>query len=81
MHKTTLVVDDTVIEQAAEILGTKGIKQTVDAALRDVLVRYAKAHLIETHVRGMDFEVAAHLDDIERARIEGDPNWRRYLPT
>ncbi|MFI5267248.1 MAG: type II toxin-antitoxin system VapB family antitoxin [Chloroflexota bacterium] len=81
MHKTTVVVDDEVIEQAAEILGTKGIKQTVDAALHEVLVRYAREHLIETHVRGMDFEVAAHLDDIERARIEGDSDWRRFLPT
>jgi Arc/MetJ family transcription regulator len=80
MRKTTLVVDDDVIERAAEILGTKGIKDTIDAALHQVLVRYAREHLIETLVRGMDFEVAARLEDIERAEIEGS-DWRRFLPT
>ena len=80
MRKTTLVVDDAVIEQAAEILGTKGIKQTVDAALNEVLRHYAREHLIEAHVRGMDFEVAARLEDIEGAGIEGS-DWRRFLPT
>jgi len=70
MHKTTLVVDDFVIEQASEILGTKGIKQTVDAALHQVLVRYAKEHFMEVSLRCIDFEFARRMEELEQQELQ-----------
>jgi hypothetical protein len=37
MHKTTLVVDDAKLERARELLGTKGIRETIDRALDEVI--------------------------------------------
>jgi hypothetical protein len=37
MHKTTLVVDDSKLERARELLGTKGIRETIDRALDEVI--------------------------------------------
>lgn len=37
MHKTTLVVDDEKLARARKILGTKGIKETIDRALDEVV--------------------------------------------
>jgi Arc/MetJ family transcription regulator len=34
MRKTTLVIDDDLLEQARCALGTTGLKQTIDAALQ-----------------------------------------------
>lgn len=70
MRKTTLVVDDEVIEQAAEILGTKGIKNTVDAALHCVMVQYAREHFIETCLRCIDFDFAREMEERERRERE-----------
>ena len=42
MHKTTLLVDDAKIRRAQTILGTKGIKDTVDRALDEVLAGDAR---------------------------------------
>ena len=47
MRKTTLDVDDDLVDQAARILGTSGLKATVDRALRDVIAREARERLIE----------------------------------
>jgi len=57
VHKTTLLVDDDVIKQASEILGTTGIKDTIDAALHQVLVKYAREHWREIFDRHIDEEV------------------------
>lgn len=37
MHKTTLVVNDRKIARARRLLGTKGIRDTVDRALDEVI--------------------------------------------
>jgi Arc/MetJ family transcription regulator len=37
VHRTTLDVDEDMLAKAQGILGTKGIKDTVDEALREVL--------------------------------------------
>lgn len=37
VHKTTLLVDDKKLERARKILGTKGIKETIDRALDEVV--------------------------------------------
>jgi Arc/MetJ family transcription regulator len=41
-RKTTVTIDDEVIGRVAEALGTHGIKDTIDAALREVLVQQAR---------------------------------------
>ena len=70
MHKTTLLIDDEVIEQAAEILGTSGIKQTIDAALLEVLRRYAREHFVETCLQCIDFDFAREMEARERRERE-----------
>jgi len=47
VRKTTLEIDDDVLEDARRILGTQGIKDTVDAALRHVRVQDARRELVE----------------------------------
>jgi hypothetical protein len=42
VHKTTLIVDDRKIRRVREILGTKGIKDTIDRALDEVLALDAR---------------------------------------
>lgn len=47
VRKTTLEIDEGVLEDVRRILGTRGIKDTVDAALREVRVQDARRHLID----------------------------------
>lgn len=58
MRKTTLEIDDEVIDQAKVVLGTKGIKDTVDAALHEVLAYEARRREIERlrTMRGLDLD-------------------------
>ncbi len=37
MRKATVDIDENLIEQARRVLGTSSIKETIDAALREVL--------------------------------------------
>lgn len=53
MRKTTLEIDDVVLEDAKRILGTHGIKDTVDAALRAVRVQEARRELT-SQLRSLD---------------------------
>jgi len=41
MRRTTLLIDDELIAEARDVLGTKGIKDTIDQALNDVVRRAA----------------------------------------
>lgn len=56
MRKTTLSIDDEKLIQAREILGTTGITDTIDAALRQVVRRQATDNLIErmSSLEGLD---------------------------
>jgi Arc/MetJ family transcription regulator len=60
VRKTTLVVDDDLVRQAAEALGTRGLKATVDRALREAVAlaarREAIAQLREMHGLQLDDE-------------------------
>ena len=47
MRKTTISIDDELVARASEILGTKGIKDTVNRALHEVLVYDARLREIE----------------------------------
>lgn len=58
VRKTTLTIDDEVIAQVREILGTDGIRETVDAALREILVAEARRRDSERmrEMRGLDLD-------------------------
>ena len=45
--KTTVDVDDLAAEQAARVLGTTTLKDTVNAALREVLAAHRRRRLVE----------------------------------
>jgi Arc/MetJ family transcription regulator len=46
MRRTTLDIDDNMLSKARQILGTNGIKDTVDEALREIVRREAGRRLI-----------------------------------
>ncbi len=68
MRKTTLEIDDEILADARRILGTHGIKDTVDAALREVRLQDARRRLIE-QLRTLD---GLDLDDPDVMRA----GWR-----
>lgn len=53
MHKTTVVIDDRKIARVRKILGTKGIRDTVEGALDEVLAIRARRRVVE-QLRTMD---------------------------
>jgi len=53
MHKTTLIVDDKKIARARRILGTKGIRDTIDRALDEVIAIRARGRVVD-QLRTMD---------------------------
>jgi Arc/MetJ family transcription regulator len=58
MRKTTIVVDDDLVAQAQTVLGTSGLKDTVDAALKEVVASAARrAHARRLReMRGLDLD-------------------------
>jgi Arc/MetJ family transcription regulator len=46
MRKTTLTIDEDLVERARDILGTHGIKDTVDRALEEVIAADARRALV-----------------------------------
>jgi Arc/MetJ family transcription regulator len=46
VRKTTLVIDDVLIERARQVLGTRGLKDTIDRALEEVVAAAARRALI-----------------------------------
>ena len=50
MRKTSVEIDDGLIEQVRILLGTSSIKETIDSALREVLRREARRQEIEALV-------------------------------
>lgn len=59
MHKTTLTVDDSKIRKARRVLGTKGIRDTIERALDEVIAQDARARAVERLLRleGLDRDV------------------------
>ncbi len=47
VRKTTIEIDDELVARVREILGTKGIKDTVEAALKEVRRREAARSLLD----------------------------------
>lgn len=58
VRKTTLEVDDEVLAEARRILGTRGVKDTIDAALHEVRALDARRREIErlTSMRGLELD-------------------------
>ena len=46
VRRTTLDIDDDMLSQARTILGTRGVKDTVDEALREVVRREAGERIV-----------------------------------
>ena len=61
MHKTTLEVDEELVEKAGAILGTRGLKATVQRALEEVVAHEARRRFAE-RLLTMD---GVELDDSE----------------
>lgn len=47
MRKATLRIDDNMVEQAANILGTHGLQATIDRALMEGLAMDARRRVVE----------------------------------
>ena len=47
MRKTSVDVDDLLLEQVRDVLGTSSIKETIDGALREVMRGEARRREIE----------------------------------
>ncbi len=60
MHKTTLMLDDAKLRRARRVLGTKGIRDTIDRALDEVLAVDARRRLVEKlrTMKGLDLDNA-----------------------
>ncbi len=58
MQKTTLVLDHAKVRRVRKMLGTKGIRDTVDRALDEVLALDARRRLIEKlrNMEGIDLD-------------------------
>ena len=47
MHKTTIEVDEQLFERTRDVLGTKGLKATVQRAFEEILALDARRRAIE----------------------------------
>ncbi len=56
MRKTSVDIDDRLIEQAKSLLGTASIKETIDGALREVVRR---------DVRRQEIRALAEMDGLD----------------
>ena len=67
-RRTTIEVDDVLLRQAQEALGTKGLKDTVDLALTEAVRSRRRASLADAVRKGEAFD----LDVLDRQR-----QWQR----
>lgn len=65
-RRTTIEIDDALLERAQEALGTRGLKETVDKALREAIRRQLRERLAERLVTGVGVERSPDL--LERTR-------------
>ena len=47
MRKTTIEIDDTLVQQAGAVLGTRGLKATVQRALEEIVKRDLRLRHLE----------------------------------
>jgi Arc/MetJ family transcription regulator len=60
MSKTSVIVDRDIAREAAEILGTTSLRDTIDAALREVVLAQRRLELVDllSEEGRFDFEAA-----------------------
>ena len=66
--RRTVVIDDALLDDAQRLLGTKGIRDTVEVALREVIRRYRLEELrksLGTVELGLTSQELARLRDAE----------------
>jgi Arc/MetJ family transcription regulator len=58
VHKTTIEVDEELVDAASAILGTRGLKATVQRALEEVVAYDARARFVDRLqiMQGLDFD-------------------------
>ena len=61
----TVVIDDDLLEEAQEALGTKGVRETVETGLREAVRRQRLARL-RNLIGTMDLDLT--LEDVHRMR-------------
>ena len=61
VRRTTLEVDDALLSQAQEALGTRGLKDTVDKAFREAVRRHLCQRLAERIATGTGIDRAPEL--------------------
>ena len=66
MRKTSVDIDDDLIEQVRSVLGTSSIKETIDSALREVLRVDARRQEVRA-LTGMDGMDLANKDVMAKA--------------
>ena len=68
MQKTTLVLDQHKLARVRKELGTRGIRDTVDRALDEVLALAARRRLLERlkTMRGLDLKKASVMSEAWR---------------
>ena len=66
--RRTVVIDDNLLEEARQILGTKGVRETVEAGLREAVRR----HRLEELRRSLGkLELDLTPEELARLRDEG----------
>jgi Arc/MetJ family transcription regulator len=68
---TAVDIDDAVLDQARSILGTKTKKETINAALREVVRRKAAVEMIEL-LKSDAVEIRGH-EELRRLNWRTDP--------
>jgi Arc/MetJ family transcription regulator len=58
MHRTTLVLDEKQLAKVKKILGTKGIKDTIDAAFAEIVAMEQRKRLVDrlASMNGLDLD-------------------------
>ena len=58
MRKTTLTVNDELVAQAGAVLGTRGLKATIDRALEEVVALAARRVAVQQlmEMRGLELD-------------------------
>jgi hypothetical protein len=69
LHRTTIDVDIDLFEAARDVLGTKGFRDTIDAALKDV-VRRQRLRTGAALIRGAELDLVRpeELAELRRSR-------------
>jgi Arc/MetJ family transcription regulator len=68
VRKTTLVVDEALLQRASAVLGTRGLKATVDRALEEVVAADGRRRFAERlrEMRGLELDDAQVMDSAWR---------------